>query len=228
MANSILTRLIRLFKAGTHDALDTLEDPGRMARQIVRDLAVEIAQCEEVIASVVGDQKVLNSKYENAVQESKNWNDKAEVAVSAGRDDLARAALEQANRAECNVRIFQSSLEKLSPKIMSLKEKLTQLREKKEDAENEAELLDARAKVAHASSRTSRILGSIGENSVDFEKVRDRVTMLEAGADALSELAEEKAGRDIENELVSLNKLSIDERLAELKKRQKRVLKGDK
>ncbi|EOA3865767.1 PspA/IM30 family protein [Shigella flexneri] len=217
MATSILNRLARLFKARAHDALDNIEDPGAVARQMVRDLAAEIAKHEEAVASVIGDQKVLIKKRDDAKQEAADWNAKAEQAVRVGRDDLATSALERAARAETNGAAFDKSLSILSPRVDALKAKLADLRKKKDDADNEAELLDARAKAANATSRAARILGGVGDNPVDFDSVRERVNKIEAGAEALDELADERSGGNIDAELAALTAAPIADRLAALK-----------
>lgn len=217
MANSIFARISRLFKASAHDALDNIEDPGAIARQMVRDLSAEIAKHEEAVASVVGDQKVLIKKRDEAVTEAAEWNGKAEQAVIAGRDDLATAALERAERAEKNATVYDKSLAHLSPRVDALKGKLAELRRQRDDADNEAEMLDARAKAANATSRAARILGGVGENPVDFDSVRQRVDKIEAGAEALNELAEDKDGINIDAELAALKTTPVADRLAALK-----------
>lgn len=217
MATSILNRFVRLFKARSHDALDNIEDPGAIARQMVRDLAVEITKYEKTVASVIGDQKVLIKKRDDARKEAADWNTKAEQAVRASRDDLATAALERAARAEMNGATFDKALSILSPRVDALKVKLVDLRKQKDDAENEAELLDARAKAANATSLAARILGGVGENPVDFDNMRDRVNKIEAEAEALNELENDRRGGNIDSELADLTAPPIAERLTALK-----------
>lgn len=216
MKISFIERLTRLFKATAHDTLDNLEDPGAIARQMVRDLSVEIAKHEEAVAAVIGDQKVLEKKRDEAKKEADEWNAKAEQAVLAKRDDLALAALERAGRAEASFKAFEKSLAILSPKVEALKAKRAELCKMRDDAEHEAEMLDARAKAANASSRVARILGDVGSNPVDFNSVRERVDKIEARAEALNELAQDPA-MNIEAELAAITTTPAADRLAALK-----------
>lgn len=219
MANSILTRLARFFKASAHDALDNIEDPGATARQMVRELSQNIAKTEEACASVIGDQKLIERKRDTASVEAQQWNEKAAQAVKASRDDLARSALQRAAKAEKSLATYDKALTTLTPRVEELKAKLAELRDQRDDAENEVELLDARAKAAKASSTASRILGGVGASPVDFNNVRNRVNKLEADSDALAEVAADKSGLGLDAEFAALGQSTVDERLAELKTR---------
>lgn len=219
MATSIVKRLVRLIRATAHDTLDTIEDPGATAREMLRELRAEIAKTEEATASVITDQKAIQKKRDAAHATAIDWNAKAEQAVRRQRDDLATAALEYAARAERNVTVFDESLAVLSPRVESLRAKLDELRRRLDDANNEAELLDARAKAANASSRAARVLGDVGDNPVDFDSVRARVDRIEAESEALDELAHEKAGSNIDAELAALTPAPVADRLAALKEK---------
>lgn len=225
MAISIVKRITRLFKSSTNDVLDRIEDPGALARQMVRELATEIAKYEEAVSSILGDQILLVKKSDAAKHDLAEWNKKAELAIRAGRDDLATAALERASRAETNSAVFDKSLSILSPKANALKSKLIELRKKKDNADNEAQLLDARAKAANATSKAARILGGVGDNPVDFDSVRQRVDKIEAGAEALQEIAEEGDFQQIDLELSNLSVTPVADRLAALKAKVQTTVK---
>ncbi|MFP3709727.1 PspA/IM30 family protein [Paraburkholderia sp. SIMBA_009] len=219
MATSIVKRLVRLIRATAHDTLDTIEDPGATAREMLRELRAEIAKTEEATASVIADQKAIQKKRDAAHAMALDWNAKAEQAVRQQRDDLATAALEYATRAERNVTVYDESLSVLSPRVAALRAKLDELRGKLDDANNEAELLDARAKAASATSRAARVLGNVGDNPIDFDGVRARVDKIEAESEALDELAHDKAGNNIAAELAALTREPVADRLAVLKEK---------
>lgn len=221
MAKSLFNRLVLLFKSSAHEALDAAQDPGALARQLVRELATEIARTEEGVSIVLGDLKALIAKRDQSKEEAADWNSKAALAVAASRDDLATAALVRAERAERNLAAFEQSVTLLSPKVDALKAKLEALRKRKNDAESDAAVLTARASAATATSRAARLLGSIGDNPVDFDDVRDRVAHMEAHAEALNDLAADSSGAGLEAELAGLSTSSVEDRLATLKAQAK-------
>lgn len=217
MATSILNRIARLFKASAHDALDKAEDPGAIARQMVRDLSADIAKLEELVASVIGDQKILAKQRDEAQDQAADWNDKARQAVNAGRYELAAAALSRADRAEKDLAAFDLALVKLAPQVDDLKRKLDDLRQKKDSAESESAVLDARAKAAHATGRAARILSGVGKNPANFDSVRQRVDQIEANAEAIEEMAQHKRAQDLDAELATLSAVPLSVRLEALK-----------
>jgi phage shock protein A len=214
---SILSRLVRVFKGVTNDALDTIEDPGSVARQMVRDLKASITQHEEATAKVSASQKVLQGRYDNATEEVAQWLKKARQAVQAQRDDLAQEALRRVGSAERSQANFKASLDILNPQVEALKLKLEELRTQHDDAENDAILFDARAKAAAASGEATRMLGSVGAAEINFDAVRNRVEQMEAGSAALEELSRDKNGTGVTAELNALGVQSVEQRLQELK-----------
>ncbi|CAI2536182.1 PspA/IM30 family protein [Serratia ficaria] len=219
MAIPIVRRILRMFKAQVNDTLDQVEDLGATARQMVRELDTQIANTEEAITSVIADQRLLEKKAQDALKETADWTERAEKAVLANRDDLAKAALKHVERHERNHAAYQSSLDVLSPKVTEIKTKLSQLREQRDDSANQASLFDARVKAADATSRISSILGGVGANPIDFSGIKDRVDQIEARASAKSELASGAGFGDFDAELEALKSTPVDERLADLKKR---------
>lgn len=217
MAISILSRLARVFKGVTNDALDTIEDPGSVARQMVRDLKASIKQHEEATAKVSASQKLLQSRYDNASEDVALWLNKAKQAVQAQRDDLAEEALRRAESAEHSQATFKTSLDLLNPQVEALKRNLEELRTQHDNAENDAILFDARAKAAVASGVAIRMLGSVGAAEIDFNAVRDRVELMEASSAALEELSRDKQGDRLTADLNALGTTSIEARLQALK-----------
>ncbi|WP_447874857.1 PspA/IM30 family protein [Serratia fonticola] len=218
MAMSILRRLLRILKANANDAVDQMEDPALLARQMVRDFEVQIGSTEEVVAAVIGQQNLLQKQLEASKKAVSDWNDRAHRAVQAARDDLARTALQYVQRYERNVAFYSNALETLNPKVEDLKSKLATLRDEYEDAKNEVTLLDARAKIADTSGKVSRIMGGVGNNAIDMTKIRSKVDKLEADSAALDSMAKEVSGQDLKKQFDMLGTPHIDQRLEELKK----------
>jgi phage shock protein A len=218
--NSLLSRFIRLFKAKSNDLLDAVEDPGSTARQEVRELQAEIARTEEATAAVIAEQTLAQNKRDACVTKSREWSGKAQAAMSRGDENLATKAIEYAEREQRQADLLTASLDHLAPRVTQLKARLVELRRKKEDAESEVGVLDARARAAQASMRAARVLGSVGDSHVNFDGVRNKVDRLEAQADAMGQIAADKADSTIEGEFTELSALPLSERIAALASRQ--------
>lgn len=220
MADSILKRLLTLFKAKSHDALDAVEDPAALARQMARDLASELDQTEEVVAELIGEHTVLSSKLAESQTEATTWKAKARMALQAipAREDLATQAMQRANLAVKQSEAYRQTLSLLTPRVEKVKAKLVELRAAKAESDSESLVLTARVRAAGALDKAARLLGGIGETPVDFERVRDQVDLIEAKSDAMNTLAEEKSGEDLEKKFAALQSAgSMSQQLEELR-----------
>ena len=189
MANGIVTRLVRLFKAHTHDAIDAIEDPSAVARQVVRDMDSEIEKCQKVAVSVGTDRNVMVRLLEDTRKEAETWNAKAAKAFKSGQEDLAKKALSYAVQAEKRQAGLEKSLSLLNPKLDDLKARIEALQRRRQDTEHQLALLDARSKMSQATSKVVRALADIGFNdSNSTSDIERRVGRQEAEADALNEM----------------------------------------
>ena len=89
----ILDRMSTILRSNINAALDKAEDPEKMLDQIIRDMASAIEEAKGQVAGVIAQEKQLEAEKRNAEKSSREWSDRAEKAIRAGRDDLAREAL---------------------------------------------------------------------------------------------------------------------------------------
>ena len=189
MANGIVTRLVRLFKAHTHDAIDAIENPSAIGRQVVRDMDSEIETCKRVAVSVGTDRNVMAKLLEDTRKEAETWNTKAAEALKSGQEDLAEKALSYAVQAEKRQAGLEKSLSLLKPKLDDLKARIEALQRRRQDAVHQLALLDARSKVSQATSKAVRALADTGFNdSNGMSDIERRVGRQEAEAEALNEM----------------------------------------
>ena len=215
----LIQRLTTLFKSTTHDVLDHLEDPGATARQMVRDLAIQIAQTEKDVAEVWEDEKSLCEKYKKSIEAIYFWHSEAEKAIKVERDDLALAALAQAHKSEQLSLTYKAFLSILTPKVSELKDKLEKLREIKEKYVHETILLDVRAKTAPASTKAIQRLGNIENSPLDFEFLNQHVDKMEGNSEALKKLSDLKQSASSEKDFIQLDLQSstLQEKLKRMK-----------
>lgn len=181
--------MVRLFKAHTHDAIDAIEDPSAVARQVVRDMDSEIEKCQKVAVSVGTDRNVMVRLLEDTRKEAETWNAKAAKALKSGQEDLAKKALSYAVQAERRQAGLEKSLSFLNPKLDDLKARIEALQRRRQDTEHQLALLDARSKMSQATSKVVRVLADIGFNdSHSTSDIERRVGRQEAEADALNEM----------------------------------------
>ena len=89
----LFSRTRDIVAANVTDLLDKAEDPAKMIRMIIMEMQETLVEVRASAARTIADQKEMRRSITKLEQAQGNWQDKAELALSKGRDDLAKAAL---------------------------------------------------------------------------------------------------------------------------------------
>lgn len=217
MAN-VFDRIGNIIRANINDMLDSAEDPEAMLNQIIRDMNDALRQADSDIADQIAQQKMLEGDLADAQRKEADWGSKAELAVSKGRDDLARQALANQNDYTEQVALYTKQLEAQKSAVTELKAKRDQLKSKYDEAQRNKESLVARARAAQAKSKITKVTAQT--TNVDYGSELDRMERKireeEARADADAEMAESHTS--VEDEFAKLGSDDkLDQQLAALK-----------
>jgi phage shock protein A len=143
------------------------------------------------------------------------------VAVRAGDDNLARAALVRKQEHENIATQFQQQWIAQKGAVDKLKDALRLLNNKIEEAKRKKNILIARKKRAEAQQQIAATMQGLGDTSAfdTFDRMADRINLLEAEAEAGAELAGELSGDTLEAKFLQLESGSgaDDEALNQLK-----------
>jgi len=211
----IFSRLTDIVNSNINAILDKAEDPEKIIRMVIQEMEDTLVEVRSSAAKAIADQKDVERKLKKLSKAQSDWEKKAELAISKGRDDLAKGALiEKAKVADMvahleeEVAHLQSALDRNEEDVLKLDAKLREARAKKAT-------LQARHKTASAQVRVKKNLydGRIQEAFDRFDKVDQRLDRIEAEAEAMDlgkgqTIAEEIAGLEaddsIEKELAAL------------------------
>jgi phage shock protein A len=146
-------------------------------------------------AKIIGDQKMVSRHRDRIAAEAAAWEDKAKLAVSKGRDDLAKAALQERRMTEEALRTVEEELTMAGEQVAQLNEEVGQLQQKLDDAKAKQKAILLRAKTV--SSRV-QIKRQVQRDELDnafakFERFERKVDNLEGELQAL-DLGRENAG----------------------------------
>lgn len=217
----LIRRINHLLLANAHHAIDQAEDPELMLKQVIRDMDRNIYEARVAVVSAVAGEKQLAAQAKHHRGASADMERKAETALNAGREDLARQALARKIDHERIAADLERSHAAASEICTRVKTQLDVLHEKRADACRRKDVLIARQRAAEARSRVSRSLAAatIGDTSGEtLTRMQQRVTEMEAEAAAVSEVMEEpkQPDKDIgEIEIAA----QVDDALAALKAR---------
>ena len=213
----IFSRTRDIIAANVTDLLDKADDPAKMIRMIILEMEETLVEVRATAARNIADQKEMRRHVVKLDKLAESWTEKAELALSKDREDLAKAALVERQKAT-------TLIDQLSGEIGALDEAL---RTSEEDiAKLQAKLREARVRqnsvMTRLQSAENRIkvreayAGSkVEEAFARFDILERRVDFAEGRADALYLGQEPKSLDDEINELRGSEQVDAD--LAALK-----------
>lgn len=208
---ALMERVATLVRANLNDLIDKAENPEKMLKQVILDMQNQLMQVKTQVAISIADEHLLAKKQKEKEEEAGNWSRKAELAVSKGHDDLARAALERSLSASQMSEGFLQQVADQKQQVENLKSALHKLEQKLAEAESKSDLLLAQ----HRRSRTlgkaadARLAASGPGPAAGFDRMQQKVVRQEAVSLARNEMA----GDSMDDRLAALGKEDEIERL---------------
>ena len=219
MARGIFYRMADIVKANVNDLITRAEDPEKMIRQMILEMEEAVNKATASVGTAVANEKRLERQYLEKQDQIEAWQKKAELAVEAGEDDLARRALERKAATQEATHDLEIALEESRKTSSQLKQQLTQLKAKLDEARTRQGTLIARRRAAEARKQIARGLSGVGDDAFSsFERFRQRIETEEAEAEAHQEMA--SADPSLEEEFSKLErKGTVEDELSALKKK---------
>ncbi len=214
----IFSRFSDIVNSNISAILDRAEDPEKLVRLMIQEMEDTLVEVRSAAARAIADKKELNRKLTTLEREGKDWQAKAELAVSKGRDDLAKAALAEKSRIVEAADALKSQYEAVDDGLGKLNDDITRLEEKIADAKNRQKALLLRHNTA---ANRLAVRKKIHDYKIDdalvrfeqFERKLDR-------AEGLVEAYDLGLKKDLKREFDSLESSEeVEKELEELKKR---------
>ncbi len=211
----IFSRMSDIINSNINAILDKAEDPDKIIRMVIQEMEDTLVEVRSSAAKTIADQKDLQRRVKKLASVQADWEKKAELAISKGRDDLAKGALvEKAKVAEMQEHL-QDELQALHDALGRHEDDVLKLDAKLREAKAKKAAIQARHKTAVGQVKVRKNLydNRIQDAFDRFEKVEHRLDRLEGEAEAYDlgkgqTLAEEigslEADEDIESELAQL------------------------
>jgi len=215
----IFSRTRDIIAANFTDLLDKAEDPAKMIRMIILEMEETLVEVRASAARTIADQKEMHRHTVKLQKLQADWGEKAQLALSKDREDLARAALVEKQKAgdmadqlkeeikvlDDALRAYEIDIDKLQTRLREARTRQTAIAARLESAENRVKLrtLLASERVDEAMSR--------------FDQLERRVDYAEGRADALG-LADGTKQPSLSDEIAALaGQDKVDEELEAMK-----------
>jgi phage shock protein A len=186
----IFGRMADIIKANLNDLLDQAEEPEKMVKQMVIEMEEAIQKAASSLAQAMANERGLAKQRDAAFLKAGEWQRKAEMALKAGNEGLARQALNNKIAADGQVRQFDALLEPSRAATGTLKRQLDELKMKLDEARMKESTLIARSRAADSQKEFARAMGGLSTTSVfaKFDKMEEKILKKEAEAEALAQV----------------------------------------
>jgi phage shock protein A len=212
----LFDRVSRVVRSNLNAAVSSAEDPEKILDQAIIDMQEDLVQLKQAVATAIASQKRVQQQHNQAQSESNNWQQRAQLALQKGDENLAREALSRRKVQLETATALKTQLDQQSATVDTLKRNLIALEGKISEAKTKKDMLKARAQAAKANEQLQRTVGNLGTSSAmsAFERMEEKVLQMEARSQAASELA----GADLESQFAALESGSdVDAELAAMK-----------
>jgi phage shock protein A len=202
----IFTRFRDIVSSNINSMLDRAEDPEKLIRLMIREMEDTLVELKSACAAVMAETKQVQRQRDEAADRAQFWADKAVLAVSKGRDDLAREALVEKRRYHQRAEGLERELGEHQALSDQYQDDIRQLEDKLKSAREKQRLLVQRHIHAERKRRAQEDIRRVdsAEAVFKFEELENRIERMEAEAD----LVNYGRTQDLEDQL---NRLSVDE-----------------
>lgn len=215
----MFTRINDIIQSNINALLDKAEDPEKMIRLIIQEMQETLVEIRTLAAQHIAEQKHLNRQIDNLEKRAAHWQENAELAVSKGKDDLARAALKEKKELEAKQAELQEQLQVIDEALLKVQDDTGRLNEKLNEARAKQKALAVRRQSASVRMQAKQATHSDKLDSVmgRFDHYEQRVDELEARVEAY-DLTDSASKSSLQAEFDALEKdESIEQELAALK-----------
>ena len=214
----IFTRFSDIVNSNINAILDKAEDPEKIVRLMIQEMEDTLVEVRSAAARSIADKKDLNRKLETLDTELRDWDEKAELAMRKGREDLAKAALVEKSRVQSAVDALKADYLAVDEGLAKLNEDIARLEAKLQDAKARQKALLARHKTANSRLAARKKIHDykIDDALVRFEQYTRRIDDVEGRIEAY----DLGLPKDLNHEFASLEaEESVEKELEELKRR---------
>ena len=184
----IFSRTRDIIAANVTEILDKAEDPAKMIRMIILEMEETLVEVRASAARTIADQKEMRRQIGKLDRLQDSWVEKAELALSKGREDLAKAALFEKQKAADMADELKTEIEVLDDALRSAEADIAKLQNKLREARARQNAIMTRMESAHNRARLRELYSGpkVDDAFSRFDVLERRADLAEGHADALS------------------------------------------
>ena len=207
-------RIHDIFSSNVNHALDKMEDPSKMIRYTIVEMEGSLSKAKNSAAEMLANIRAREEELKASKEAESRWDVRAQLAVKNGKDDLAREAIAEKQKAQSKVTALETEIAELKNISASQEAQIVKLTEKLEEVKAKERTLVARAEHAKEKIKIEKQISATDCSAAikRFNEMEEKVERLEAEA-AVASKSYESESRFTEME----NSANVDKELEELK-----------
>ncbi|WP_082836196.1 phage shock protein PspA [Croceicoccus bisphenolivorans] len=220
----IFSRTRDIIAANFADLIDKADDPHKMIRMIIVEMEETLVEVRASAARTIADQKEMQRHQMRLEKLQSDWGEKAELALSKDREDLARGALVEKRKAGDLAVKLKAEIDMLDESLRSYEEDISKLQARLREARSRQGQIAARLESAENRYKLRSLLTTerVDEAMARFDQLERRADYAEGRAEAIS-LRTAKGEMSLAEQIDALN---IDDTVDAELEEMKRALKG--
>ena len=209
LSGPVFSRARDIFAANITELLDRSEDPAKMIRVVILEMEETLVEVRATAARSIADIKEMRRACTRLDEIQSDWTAKAELALSKDRDDLAKAALLERQKAAEMAEGLKAEMDQIEQVLRSYEADIAKLQGKLREARARQNAIAARFESAVTRAKAREVMH--GNRTLDafskFELLERRADFAEGRAEALGissledEIHELKAAEAVDREL---------------------------
>ena len=216
----IFSRTRDIIAANFNDMLDKADDPQKMIRMIILEMEETLVEVRASAARTIADQKEMHRHSVKLDRLQADWSEKAQLALSKDREDLARAALVERKKAADMSEQLKAEIAVLDDALRAYEQDIAKLQHRLREARSRQTAIAARLESAENRVKLRSLMTNerVDEALSRFDQLERRVDYAEGRADAL-QIADGTGKPSLADEIAALEGAdAIDDELAEMKR----------
>ncbi|HQB91186.1 MAG: phage shock protein A [Spirochaetales bacterium] len=213
----VFSRFLDIVNANINSLLDKAEDPEKMIKLMMQEMEDTLIELKSSCAAKMASRAKSERTYKDALAAVERWQQRAELAIAKGRDDLAREALLEKKRVSGALDELAADIAGYDELIKVAKDEIRQIEDKLASVKQKYQMMVERSRRAREEQAAQETLRRAGDEATTsrFSDIEEQIDRMQAANELnrfTSTTLDEKF-RDLEE------MDDIDAEIAELRKR---------
>lgn len=182
----VFSRFVDIVNSNVNAALDSVEKPEHMLRMLVQEMEEALVEIRSHAAQHIAQRKVLERQITKLQAQASDWQEKAELALSKGREDLARQALVAKSNVTEELAALESEMEVVNQAINTVTEDASGLQKKLQEAKAKQKQVVKRQETAVVQLKARQVTSDerVREVAQRYERLQSKVDEMESKVEA--------------------------------------------